>query len=83
FSDNQEQWFAKVKIICEELGFALQPKKYKKNPELYPGSIVDLSNTIRVAITGRLNSPDLWQISAILGEAVVRKRVTTFMEESH
>ncbi len=79
FADDQEQWFAKVKSICEELGFALQPKKYKKNPEAYPGSIVDLSNTIRVAITGRLNSPDLWQISQILGEARTRERIGAFI----
>ncbi len=75
FNDDQEQWFNKVREITDALGFAVQPKKYRKNPELYRGSIIDVSNTIRVAITGRLNSPDLWEISNILGDKRVRNRV--------
>ena len=75
FNDDNEQWFAKVRLICEELNYALQPKKYKKNPELYRGSVVDVSNTIRVAVTGRLNSPDLWEVSQALGEQCVVKRL--------
>ena len=75
FHDDNEQWFGKVRAICEELNFALQPKKYKKNPELYRGSIVDVSNTIRVATTGRSNSPDLWEISLALGEKRTRFRL--------
>lgn len=73
--DSQEQWFAKIRVLTEELGYAPQPKLYKKNPEAYRGSIVDVSNTIRRAITGRLNSPDLWEICQILGNERVRKRV--------
>ena len=65
---------AKVKDIAEKKGFALKPKDYKKNPDQYPGSIVDVSNVIRVAITGRQNSPDLWEISQALGEKDVYKR---------
>ena len=34
FADSQEEWFAKVKLLTEELGYAVQPKKYKKNPEM-------------------------------------------------
>lgn len=80
FADDNSAWFAKVRLICEELGFALQPKKYKKNPELYRGSIVDVSNTIRVAVTGRANSPDLWEISQALGEARTRRRLQAALE---
>ncbi len=81
FTDDNAQWFAKVRAICEALNFALQPKKYKKNPELYRGSIVDVSNAIRVAITGRLNSPDLWEISQALGEERTRQRIRNAMED--
>ena len=80
FQDDNDAWFAKVKQICEEQNYALQPKKYKKNPELYRGSIVEVSNTIRVAMTGRQNSPDLWQISCTLGEERSRTRLQAAME---
>lgn len=75
FRDDNSQWFAKVREICAALNYAPQPKKYKQNPELYRGSIVDVSNTIRVAITGRRNSPDLWEISQTLGEQRCRARI--------
>lgn len=80
FADDNEQWFGKVRVICEELGFALQPKKYKKNPELYRGSIVDVSNTIRIAVTGRSNSPDLWEISQTLGKERTLRRLLAAMD---
>lgn len=76
FNDTQEEWFNKVRAIAEELNYALQPKKYKKNPELYKGSIVDVSNVIRVALTGRQNSPDIYEISQIMGETMVRNRIS-------
>ena len=79
FADTQEEWFAKVKQITEELGYAAQPKKYKKNPELYKGSIVDLTNLLRVALTGRQNAPDIWEISHVLGEEETRRRLTAYM----
>lgn len=75
FADDNSAWFAKVKDIAQKKGFALKPKDYKKNPDQYPGSIVDVSNVIRVAITGRQNSPDLWEISQALGEKRVRARI--------
>ena len=80
FSDSQEDWFAKVRQITDELGYAVQPKKYKKNPELYKGSIVDVTNLLRVALTGRQNAPDIWEISHVLGEAETRRRLTDYRE---
>ena len=76
FGDDGSAWFAKVKDIAAAKGFALKPKDYKKHPEDYPGSIVDVSNVIRVAITGRQNSPDLWEISQAIGEDRIRARVS-------
>ena len=78
FADTQEEWFAKVKTLTESLGYAVQPKKYKKNPELYCGSIVDVTNLLRVAVTGRQNAPDLWEISHVLGEAETRRRLKDY-----
>ncbi len=79
FSDSQEEWFAKVKQITDALGYAVQPKKYKKNPELYKGSIVDVTNLLRVALTGRQNAPDICEISHVLGEEETRRRLTAYM----
>lgn len=73
--DDPEAWFSKVREITEKLGFATRPKDFKKNPELYKGSVVDVSNIIRVAMTGRTNSPDLWEINQLLGENKVKERI--------
>ena len=80
FADAQEDWFAKVRQITDDLGYAVQPKKYKKNPELYKGSIVDVTNLLRVALTGRQNAPDIWEISHVLGEEETRRRLTDYRE---
>ncbi|MBQ8525976.1 MAG: glutamate--tRNA ligase [Clostridia bacterium] len=80
-NDDQETWFGKVRAITEELGFAVRPKDYKKNPEMYKGSVVDVSNVIRVATTGRLNSPDLWEINQLFGDEKVRNRIKKAIEK--
>lgn len=79
-NDDQETWFGKVRSITEELGFAVRPKDYKKNPDMYKGSVVDVSNVIRVATTGRLNSPDLWEINQLFGDTKVRGRIQNSIE---
>lgn len=75
YSDDNTAWFDKVRDLCGRLGYAAKPKDFKKHPEDYRGSIVDVSNTIRVALTGRANSPDLWQVSQLLGEETCRRRL--------
>lgn len=79
FADSQEDWFAKVKQITDDLGYAVQPKKYKKNPELYKGSIVDVTNLLRVALTGHQNAPDIREISHVLGEDETRRRLKAYL----
>ena len=74
-ADDQSTWFAKVREIGEELGYAPQPKLYKKNPELYKGHVGDVSGVIRVAVTGRTNSPDIWCIQQVLGEERSMQRI--------
>ena len=73
--DDNSAWFEKIRTIAGDLGYAIKPKDYKKNPELFKGSITDVSNVIRVALTGRCNSPDLWEICHIIGEESMRKRI--------
>ena len=74
-SDYQSAWFSKVRALGEELGYAPQPKLYKKNPESYKGHVGDVSGVIRVAITGRTNSPDIWCIQQVLGEERSMERI--------
>ena len=73
--DNQEEWFGRIREMSEELGYAKAPKIYKKDPESYKGHVGDVSTIIRVAITGRRNTPDLHQILNVLGEDEVIKRL--------
>ena len=75
-ADDQEQWFDKVREIGSSLGYAAKPKDYKKNPEMYKGHVGDVSTLIRIALTGRAQSPDIWEIQQILGENRTKERIT-------
>ena len=74
-ADDGEVWFNKVREMGEALGFAGKPKDYKKNPDQFKGHVGDVSQVIRLAITGRTNSPDLCSVMQILGEETCRKRI--------
>ena len=74
-SDDQSQWFEKIRALGEALGYAAKPKDYKKNPEQYKGHVGHVSTVIRVALMGRSQSPDLWEIQQILGEEITRNRI--------
>ena len=77
-ADDSSEWFAKVKVITEELGFAVKPKDYKKNPDQFKGSIVHITNMLRIALTGHANAPDIWEVSHVLGADIVRARMDRF-----
>lgn len=74
-SDDQAQWFDKVREIATENGYAAKPKDYKKNPDQYKGHVGDVSTVIRIALMGKSMSPDLWEIQQILGEEKTRERI--------
>ena len=74
-SDDNGVWFEKIRAITADLGYAVKPKDYKKNPDMYKGHVGHVSGLIRVAITGRANSPDLWTIQQIMGPGQVRSRI--------
>jgi len=74
-SDDQAQWFDKIKEIATTNGYAAKPKDYKKNPEMYKGHVGDVSTVIRIALIGRRTSPDVWEIQQIMGEKKVRERI--------
>ena len=66
-NDDNTAWFDKVRALAVELGYAAKPKDYKKNPEQYKGHVGDVSAVLRLAITGRQNSPDLCDSMQVLG----------------
>ncbi len=74
-NDDQSAWFEKVKALTAELGFAVKPKDYKKNPEQYKGSIVHITNMLRIALTGHSNAPDIWEVSHVLGKEITENRI--------
>ena len=74
-SDSKEDWFGKIRDICEPCGFTPNVKEYKQNPEAFKGHVGDVSTVIRIAITSRVNTPDLYQIIKILGREEMTKRI--------
>ena len=66
--DDRQAWFDKIKGIAPEIGFASETKEYKANPDAYKGHAGDLSTVLRIAITGRRNTPDLCSIMQVLGK---------------
>ncbi len=79
-SDDQAQWFEKIRIIAQENGYAAKPKDYKKNPDMYKGHVGDVSSVIRLAVVGRSTSPDIWELQQIMGEEKVKSRIKKAME---
>ena len=74
-SDDKDTWFAKIKELCEPLGYTPNVKEYKKNPDAFKGHVGDVSTVIRIAITSRRNTPDLHSIIALLGGEKVKARL--------
>lgn len=78
--DDQSQWFDKIRNIGTELGYAAKPKAFKKHPEEYKGHVGHVSTVIRIALMGREQSPDIWEIQQILGEQRTRERIETLIK---
>lgn len=74
-NDDNSTWFNKVKTLSEELGFTTDMKAYKKSPESFKGNVAQVSEAIRVAITGQRNTPDLCTICQIIGKDNVKERI--------
>jgi len=80
-SDDKQTWFNRIKDLSEKLGYAREVKEYKNNPEQYKGHVGDISTVIRVALTGRHNTPDLYEIMQVLGKESIEKRLLIKINE--
>ena len=74
-NDDKQTWFDKIKDLSEELGFAREVKLFKQEPEKYEAHVGDVSTVLRVAITKRHNTPDLYEIIQVLGKDTVLRRL--------
>ncbi len=77
---DQNEWFENVKAISEKYNFCTNMKEYKANPDAYKGNVADVSSFIRVAVTGKLNSPDLFAVEKLLGKEKVNARIDKFIK---
>ncbi len=80
FDVDGSQWFADVKAISEPLGFCPDIKQYKADPSGYKGSVADACTILRVAVTGKRNTPDLFSIIKLLGTEETLKRINRVIE---
>lgn len=73
--DSQELWFKDLKNFSEENGFATNMKDIKENPEKYRGTVGDVAMILRVTMTGRTKTPDLYEIMKVMGRDAVLNRL--------
>ena len=79
-NDDAGVWFDKIRAIAKDLGYADDMKEYRQNPDSFPGSVADVSMFLRLAVTGRMNSPDMYDVMRVLGRERVLARVAAMLE---
>ena len=73
-NDDKQTWFDKIKALAVEMGYAGEVKEFKANPDMYKAHVGDVSTVLRVALTSRTNTPDMYEIMQVLGKDVIIKR---------
>ena len=79
--NDKENWFNNIKLMCDELGYASNMKEYKKNPENFKGNVADVSTVLRVALTSKSMTPDLYEIMNLMGIDRIKERYNKINEE--
>ena len=79
-NDDKQAWFDKIKDLAGEMGYAREVKEFKANPDMYKAHVGDVSTVLRVALTGRTNTPDMYEIMQVLGKTSVINRLKKAME---
>ena len=73
-NDDKDTWFSKIQSLCDELGYASNMKEYKENPNNYKGNVADVSTVIRVSLTTRSMTPDLYELLKLIGKEKIKER---------
>ena len=79
-SDDKDTWFNKLKDLSEELGYAREVKEYKNNPDAYKGHVGDISMVLRVALTSKSMTPDLYELMKLMGKERIFDRYNKFIK---
>ena len=79
-NDDKQTWFDKIKELAGKLGYASEVKEFKANPGMYKAHVGDVSTVLRVALTGRTNTPDMYEIMQVLGKESIVKRFEKAMK---
>lgn len=74
-NDDKQTWFDKIKELAGEMGYAKEVKEFKENPGMYKAHVGDVSTVLRVALTKRTNTPDMYEIMQVLGKDRVVRRL--------
>lgn len=77
---DEQTWFASLKEVAQEFNFAASNKIYKKDPENYLGHVGDVAELLRIAITTRKQSPNLFCIMNILGKEECEHRLDSIIK---
>ena len=72
--DDKQTWFNKIKELAGKMGYAEEVKEFKANPGMYKAHVGDVSTVLRIALTGRTNTPDMYEIMQVLGKKSMQKR---------
>lgn len=80
-NDDKQTWFDKIKELAGEMGYAKEVKEFKANPDAYKAHVGDVSTTLRVALTARTNTPDMYEIMRVLGKDRIAKRFEKAKEQ--
>lgn len=80
-SDDRDTWFRKIQMISEKLGYTSDMKLYKADPEKFKGNVGDVSMFLRIATTGRMNAPDMYDVMQILGKERTVNRISTKIDK--
>lgn len=78
--DDKQSWFDKIKELAGEMGYAKEVKEFKANPDKYKAHVGDVSTVLRVALTARTNTPDMYEIMQVLGKTSITKRFEKAMK---
>ena len=73
-NDDKQTWFEKIKELAGEMGYAKEVKEFKANPDYYKAHVGDVSTVLRIALTGRANTPDMYEIMQVIGKDSIQKR---------
>lgn len=79
-NDDKQTWFDKIKEVAGEMGYAKEVKEFKANPGMYKAHVGDVSTVLRVALTARTNTPDMYEIMQVLGQERIAKRFNVAKE---